>query len=69
MSLPTPSSPFQILQESPKTLKIHLHEHFLSARELEEKLRQTIRGEVRFDDASRAVYSAVHLAEVLAGNC
>ncbi|HEX4308733.1 MAG TPA: FAD-binding and (Fe-S)-binding domain-containing protein [Acidobacteriaceae bacterium] len=34
------------------------HEAFQSARELESKLRATVRGEVRFDPASRALYAA-----------
>src|SRR5579875_2238692 len=33
------------------------HEHFDAARELEAKLRATVRGEVRFDPASRALYA------------
>jgi FAD/FMN-containing dehydrogenase/Fe-S oxidoreductase len=33
------------------------HEAFQSARELESKLRATVRGEVRFDPASRALYA------------
>ncbi|MFY9746025.1 MAG: FAD-binding and (Fe-S)-binding domain-containing protein [Acidobacteriaceae bacterium] len=36
----------------------HPHEAFQSARELESKLRTTVRGEVRFDQASRALYAA-----------
>jgi FAD/FMN-containing dehydrogenase/Fe-S oxidoreductase len=36
----------------------HPHEAFQSARELESKLRATVRGEVRFDQASRALYAA-----------
>jgi FAD/FMN-containing dehydrogenase/Fe-S oxidoreductase len=35
----------------------HAHESFASARELESKLRATVRGEVRFDPASRALYA------------
>src|ERR1700691_3470123 len=35
----------------------HPHEGFASARELESKLRATIRGEVRFDPAARALYA------------
>jgi FAD/FMN-containing dehydrogenase/Fe-S oxidoreductase len=47
------ASPFPILQESSK----HPHESFSAARELEARLKSTVRGEVRFDDASRALYS------------
>ena len=35
----------------------HPHESFASARELEAKLRATLRGEVHFDAASRALYA------------
>jgi len=35
----------------------HPHEGFDAARELEEKLKQTVRGEVRFDPGSRALYA------------
>jgi FAD/FMN-containing dehydrogenase/Fe-S oxidoreductase len=35
----------------------HPHEHFGEARALEEKLRATIAGEVRFDPGSRAMYA------------
>jgi FAD/FMN-containing dehydrogenase/Fe-S oxidoreductase len=45
--------PFPILQETSK----HPHEGFTAARELEARLHSTVRGEVRFDDASRALYS------------
>jgi FAD/FMN-containing dehydrogenase/Fe-S oxidoreductase len=47
------ATPFPILQESSK----HPHESFSAARELEARLKSTVRGEVRFDDASRALYS------------
>jgi FAD/FMN-containing dehydrogenase/Fe-S oxidoreductase len=47
------ATPFPILQESSK----HPHESFSAARELEARLKSTVRGEVRFDDASRAMYS------------
>ncbi|HEX3661259.1 MAG TPA: FAD-linked oxidase C-terminal domain-containing protein [Acidobacteriaceae bacterium] len=33
------------------------HEHFEAARDLEAKLRATVRGEIRFDAASRALYA------------
>lgn len=35
----------------------HPHESFAAARELESKLRAAVRGEVRFDPASRALYA------------
>jgi FAD/FMN-containing dehydrogenase/Fe-S oxidoreductase len=35
----------------------HAHESFAAARELESKLSATVRGEVRFDPASRALYA------------
>ena len=43
------------------------HEAFQSARELESKLRATVRGEVRFDPASRALY-AVSTAFICKGD-
>lgn len=45
------SEPFPILKQ-PRP-----HEHFHSARELETRLRAALRGEVRFDDTSRALYT------------
>jgi FAD/FMN-containing dehydrogenase/Fe-S oxidoreductase len=44
-------SPFSILDSR------HPHENFSAARELEAKLQTVIRGEVRFDTGSRALYS------------
>ncbi|MHB2007683.1 MAG: FAD-binding and (Fe-S)-binding domain-containing protein [Acidobacteriaceae bacterium] len=49
-----PEPQFPILVE-PK--KLHPHEHFSAHRELEVALRQSVRGEVRFDSGSRALYS------------
>ncbi len=46
------ATPFAILQESK-----HPHENFTAAHVLEFRLKKTVRGEVRFDDASRALYS------------
>jgi FAD/FMN-containing dehydrogenase/Fe-S oxidoreductase len=46
---------FPILQ--PKSGEPHPHEKFSASRALEEKLRQVVRGEVRFDQASRALYA------------
>ncbi len=48
-------SAFPILQYTPR--EAHLHETFSASRELEAQLRQTVRGEVRFDQASRALYA------------
>lgn len=49
--------PFSILQgDSPSELK-HPHESFAAARDLEARLKSTVKGEVRFDDASRALYA------------
>jgi FAD/FMN-containing dehydrogenase/Fe-S oxidoreductase len=51
------ATPFPILQDSPQAPSKHPHEHFSAARALEAKLQATIRGEVRFDAASRALYA------------
>jgi FAD/FMN-containing dehydrogenase/Fe-S oxidoreductase len=48
------ASQFSILQDRSET---HPHEGFNASRELESRLRQTVHGEVRFDDASRALYA------------
>ena len=45
---------FPILVEQKQ---LHPHENFSAARELEARLRSTVRGEVRFDAASRALYA------------
>ena len=48
-------SPFAILNALPDT---HLpHEDFAAHAALEARLRATVRGEVRFDPASRALYA------------
>ncbi len=47
------ASPFAIL---PSTTP-HTHEHFSASQPLEARLRATVRGEVRFDPASRALYA------------
>src|SRR6201999_970371 len=52
MAVPTA---FPILQQA--TREPHAHEKFSASRALEEKLRQVVRGEVRFDQASRALYA------------
>src|ERR1700761_942758 len=46
---------FPILQQKPA--QAHSHEKFSAARQLEEKLRQVVRGEVRFDAGTRALYA------------
>jgi FAD/FMN-containing dehydrogenase/Fe-S oxidoreductase len=51
------ATPFPILQDSPQAPSKHPHEHFSAASALEAKLKTTIRGEVRFDAASRALYA------------
>src|ERR1700733_8225029 len=53
MAAPTP---FPILQQAIREPHPHPHEKFSASRVLEEKLRQVVRGEVRFDQASRALY-------------
>ena len=51
------STPFPIIQPSPAHEDAHPHEHFSDRARLEQRLRATVRGEVRFDDASRALYA------------
>ena len=48
------ASPFHIL---PQSSDLHPHERFSDAARLEQRLRATVRGEVRFDEASRALYA------------
>src|ERR1700728_1258767 len=50
----TPST-FPILQQTAR--EPHSHEGFSASRALEEKLLKVVRGEVRFDQASRALYA------------
>ncbi len=50
-------SAFPILQNSTGPQAAHAHESFSASRALEAKLRQVVRGEVRFDQASRALYA------------
>ena len=47
-----PKFPILVEQKPP-----HPHEHFSAHRDLEAALRQSVRGEVRFDSGSRALYS------------
>ncbi len=51
------ASPFQILQDAGSRVAAHPHESFDASFELAQRLRTTVRGEVRFDAASRAMYS------------
>src|SRR5277367_2693580 len=48
----TSTSPFPVLNNTH-----HSHEAFDASRDLEKRLQATIRGEVRFDAASRALYA------------
>jgi FAD/FMN-containing dehydrogenase/Fe-S oxidoreductase len=54
LTMATPTA-FPILQQASR--EPHAHEKFSASRALEEKLRQVVRGEVRFDQASRALYA------------
>src|ERR1039457_6057540 len=51
------ATPFSILQNDAQPVDKHPHERFDAARELEARLIATVKGEVRFDEASRAMYS------------
>jgi FAD/FMN-containing dehydrogenase/Fe-S oxidoreductase len=51
------ATPFRILQASTREPESHPHERFADSLLLEARLRETVRGEVRFDDASRALYA------------
>jgi FAD/FMN-containing dehydrogenase/Fe-S oxidoreductase len=51
------ASPFQILQDVESRAARHPHESFDASLELAQRLRETVRGEVRFDAASRAMYA------------
>ncbi|MGD0797978.1 MAG: FAD-binding and (Fe-S)-binding domain-containing protein [Acidobacteriaceae bacterium] len=51
------ASPFSILPDNPERARLHPHESFSAARELEARLKVSVRGEVRFDDGSRALYA------------
>lgn len=50
-------TPFPILQTVPRVQTAHPHEQFSDAVRLEARLQETVSGEVRFDDASRALYA------------
>src|SRR5277367_2615833 len=52
-----PASPFPILQDGTQQSHAHPHESFSAASPLQARLKSTIKGEVRFDDASRALYA------------
>ena len=49
------ASPFSILL--PTSDRKHIHESFAAVHELEKSVRAAVRGEVRFDKASRALYA------------
>src|SRR5215831_11604781 len=51
------TSPFPILQNTTDRTSLHPHESFMANEALEQRLLATVKGEVRFDDASRALYS------------
>ncbi len=51
------TSPFTILQVDAERSTAHPHEAFAAAKALENRLYETVRGEVRFDDASRVLYA------------
>jgi FAD/FMN-containing dehydrogenase/Fe-S oxidoreductase len=51
------ASPLTVLQSNPQPAHRHPHENFSAARALEARLKSTVKGEVRFDDASRALYA------------
>jgi FAD/FMN-containing dehydrogenase/Fe-S oxidoreductase len=52
------ASPLTVLQDKPQPANHrHPHEGFSAARALEARLKSTVKGEVRFDDASRALYA------------
>ncbi len=52
-----PVAPFRILQNVSPASSRHSHEQFSAGVELERRLRATVRGEVRFDAGSRALYA------------
>ncbi len=51
------ASPFNVLNATKVAPAVHPHERFDSAVPLAARLRQTVRGEVRFDDGTRALYA------------
>jgi FAD/FMN-containing dehydrogenase/Fe-S oxidoreductase len=55
--LTTQSTLFPILDGSAKRINAHPHEHFSDRASLAARLKSRVRGEVRFDDASRALYA------------
>src|ERR1700677_3348983 len=50
-------SPFSILQSAPEHAAPHPHEVFSASAILEQRLRERVKGEVRFDQTTRALYS------------
>jgi FAD/FMN-containing dehydrogenase/Fe-S oxidoreductase len=53
----TNARPFSILRSAPHGAASHPHERFDAQEVLEAELRKTVKGEVRFDKASRALYA------------
>jgi FAD/FMN-containing dehydrogenase/Fe-S oxidoreductase len=53
----TNATPFPLLPSDPRSAPRHPHELFDAKEALEAELRSTVRGEVRFDQASRALYA------------
>jgi hypothetical protein len=53
----TNATPFTIFPSAPRGLTSHPHELFDAKEALETALRNTLKGEVRFGKASRALYS------------
>jgi FAD/FMN-containing dehydrogenase len=51
------TSPFTILKSGHASRVAHPHESFSSKTALEHRLLDTVKGEVRFEDASRALYA------------
>ena len=51
------TSPFTILKSGHASRVAHPHESFSSKTALEHRVLETVKGEVRFDDASRALYA------------
>ena len=57
MASTSSASPFPILQDQTPRNEKHPHESFSAAGALSTRLRSLLKGEVRFDDSSRALYT------------
>src|SRR3984957_1643895 len=53
----TTNAPLPVLQDNSDRTRAHPHESFAASAELAAKLQSVVKGEVRFDDASRALYA------------